>query len=151
MPAQRWGPFRKDRAFAALVGVAVLAAAGYGIYSHFKPEKAKPSPTRAQIAQNKCAEGVFLSYIKGQGALAKQASDLMSKFQPTTEITIAKRRLQEDFCQQFVACISKPNPRPTAALEASLSFEKCVMDEEKQEVDEDREMDAQQDQDDPSK
>jgi len=151
MQAQRFGPFRKDRALAALVGVAVLAAAGYGTYSYFKPEKAKPSPTRAQIAQNQCGERVLLSYSRGEAALAKQTSDLILKFQPTIEVTIAKRRLQEDFCRQFVECISKPNPSPTAALEASMSFEKCLMDEEKQEVDEDRETDAQQDQDDPGK
>ena len=149
MSARRFGLFWRDRAFAALVGVAVLAAAGYGAYSYFKPHKAKPSPTRAEIAQNKCLEAPYLTYIKGVGALAKQSSDLLGKLQPTTAVTIAKRRLQEDFCQQFAACVVKGNQRRTAALEASLSFKKCLMDEAKQEVDEDRDADAQQDQDDP--
>jgi hypothetical protein len=88
--------------FVGAVIVAGLVALGI---KGARTQKPPLSPTAQQIAQNECAKSAFTDYLKAGLALSQQEGAALSALQPTIEITIARRRLQEQFCLRFAGCV----------------------------------------------
>ncbi len=105
--------------------VLTLGIVALYIYTSGGQEPAAP-PSRQEIAQNECAQRAFNDYIKADNSLLQQqgAAPLAS-----VEMTIAQRRLQEQYCLQFARC---QNPDPTNQLFAlvyAATFDSCLRDE----------------------
>lgn len=124
----------------AIVLLVVAIAVGYNYYRDHQPtEKHHKALGSLTAAQQQCAETVMLAHTKLQAILAEQEAGLISKLQPVTEITFAKRRLQEKYCTEFVDCILPDDGKPYSALRRSTAVADCIRDEEKDEIEEDRE------------
>jgi hypothetical protein len=73
-------------------------------------------------SSNVCATAAFQEYNRMNLALLQSAPF------KTMEIAIAQRRLQEQFCARFVACLHGD----TSKLPAQLEFSRCLEDEAKE-------------------
>jgi hypothetical protein len=112
--------------FVGAVIVASLAALGI---KDTRTQKPPLSPTAQQIAQNECASSALTDYVKAGLALSQQEGAALSALQPTIEITIARRRLQEQFCLRFAGCVFPDRTSQSLSLQYSLAFESCLKDE----------------------
>ena len=106
-----------------LVGAVVVASLAT------RAENPPLSPTAQQIAQNECAKQAFTDYLKAGLVLSQKESAALSALQPTMEITIERRRLQEEFCLRFAGCVFPNRTSQSLALQYSLAFESCLRDE----------------------
>lgn len=119
--------------FVGAVIVAGLAALGIkGAHEH----KSHRSPTAQKIAQNECATSAFKDYVKAGLVLSQQEGAALSALQPTIEITIARRRLQEQFCLRFAGCAFPDRTSQSLSLQYSLAFKSCVKDEVQEQYEE---------------
>jgi hypothetical protein len=83
----------------------------------------------ARAPQNECAEAAFKKYIQAGLALSEKELAALAALRPTMQLTIARRRLQEDFCAEFTSCVMTDVPPEAAALRRSLAFDTCLRDE----------------------
>ena len=125
---------RKQR---TILGAIVFAAATALIVAHFIPgrqQKQKPMTVKEQ-AQNECSLAVYKNYLRNQLAITKPSETDPLSFL-SVEKTVAKRRLQEQFCLDFVRCLPKESDDAslTAMVEATR-FDNCLKGEALDEYD----------------
>ena len=95
----------------------------------------KTPPTARELAQNECSVTAHKKYLEDQTALTKANNSDPFSFL-SIEKTIAKRRLQEQFCSEFVSCLSeKPEDASLAAVVDAARFDSCLRDEMFEEYD----------------
>jgi hypothetical protein len=117
-----------------ILGAVIVVAALIAITFIPKKPKQRP-PTARELAQNECSVTAYKKYLENQTALTKaNDSDPFSFL--SIEKTIAKRRLQEQFCSEFVSCVSeKPEVASLAAVIDAARFDSCLRDEMLEEYD----------------
>ena len=117
-----------------ILGAVIIADALTVIY--FIPgKKLKTPPTARELAQNECSVTAYKKYLEDQTALTKANNSDPFSFL-SIEKTIAKRRLQEQFCSEFVSCLSeKPEDTSLAAVVDAARFDSCLRDEMFEEYD----------------
>jgi hypothetical protein len=93
---------RRGFLLAAVVLVVLLLLALKAISTGKPPTK---SPTAKQRVQNECAMRVYQAHLKDKLALLPQPEDVAKLKFLSIENTIAKRRLEERFCLEFVQCV----------------------------------------------
>jgi hypothetical protein len=82
--------------------------------------------SRQETASNECTQRAFTSYIATNNLLLQQqgAAPLQS-----AEMTIAQRRLQEQFCLQFARCLFPDSTNQALVLPYTAAFDSCLRDE----------------------
>ena len=122
-----------------VLGAVIVVAALIAIT--FIPEKKPKSspkqtpPTAKQMAQNECSGTAYRKYLENQTALTKANNSDPFAFL-SIEKTLAKRQLQEQFCSEFVGCLSeKPEDASLAAVIDATRFNSCLKDEALEEYD----------------
>jgi hypothetical protein len=112
--------------------VLVVGLAAYGVYTATNT----PSRKVAKSApQNDCALNATVQYNKDSLALSQREADAevallqQGAVSDSVEITIARRRLEEQYCLRFARCLY-PNPTvQPQAVELSTTFDTCLRDE----------------------
>jgi hypothetical protein len=112
------------------VGGAILIVLLIVGFKLIPPPKPKPNPPRTaqQIAQNECTRQIYTKYIKDKLALSQSQG---SPLHWTVESVIAQRRLEEQFCMQFVQCgktTSTTAENVSNGIDA-INFDNCLRDE----------------------
>jgi hypothetical protein len=108
---------------------AVVLLGLLGLVNNVIPIRATAAPADAtQPAQKECAVAAFSTYNKALIALLQQDAS-MPPLHSTVELTIARRRLQEQFCLQFARCNFSDTTNKFFAVEYSKAFNSCVRDE----------------------
>jgi hypothetical protein len=93
----------------------------------------KPSPVTENTPQIECAINAKVQYVNAQIALMPQSVDVANRLSVSS--TIARRRLQENYCLQHALCLL---PDPTVqlyALQLAAVFDNCLRDEALEEYD----------------
>jgi hypothetical protein len=104
-----------------MIGGSAFALVMFAV--NIKTSRAQNSPqTRQEIAGNECAQRAFTSYVTASNSLLQQqgAAPLQS-----VEMTIARRRLQEQYCLQFARYLF-PDPTNQGASSAVHSYFRFV-------------------------
>jgi phosphopantetheinyl transferase len=108
--------------------MAVVSALALGVFAlNINTSRAQNSlQSRQEIARNECAQRAFTSYVTANNSLLQQqgAAPLQS-----VEMTIAQRRLQEQFCLQFARCLFPDPSNEAVVLPYTAAFGSCLRDE----------------------
>jgi hypothetical protein len=88
-----------------------------------------PAFGQAPAPTNACATAAFNDYIRQNLALLQSPGDQPLKSVATT---IAQRRLQEQFCLKFAACIVGDPSNTSHDLPFRAAFSSCLRDEAKE-------------------
>jgi hypothetical protein len=116
-------------------GAVILAAALIAITVIPKNTLKQTPPTARELAQNECSITAYKKYLENQMAITKANESDPFAFL-SIEKTLAKRRLQEQFCSEFVGCLSeKPEDASLAAAIDAARFSSCLRDEALEEYD----------------
>lgn len=118
-----------------VVGAVIVAAALIAI-TFILGKKQKPTPpTAKEMAQSECSATAYKQYSLNKLAITNpNASDPLSIF--SVDKILAKRRLQERFCLEYVRC----NPEKTTddavtLVSEAVMFDSCLKDEMLEEYD----------------
>ena len=87
----------------------------------------KPPPVVENTPQTECAINAKVQYVNARIALMPQPVDVANRLSVSS--TIARRRLQENYCLQHALCLL---PDPTVqlyALQLAAVFDNCLRDE----------------------
>jgi hypothetical protein len=89
--------------------------------------KAKPAtnPTAKQVAENECAQQIYTKYVKDKFALSQSRGDALF---PSVDEIITERRLEEQFCLQFIRCFQTA-PTTDSDTDNAVKFHICLRDE----------------------
>jgi hypothetical protein len=118
-----------------ILGAVIIAAALIAI-TFIPGRKLKPTPpTAKETAQNECSVTAYKKYTIDKLAITNSnASDPLSIF--SVDKILAKRRLQEQFCLEFVRCNpEKPTNDAVTSVSESVRFDSCLRDEMLEEYD----------------
>jgi hypothetical protein len=111
------------------ISKAVILTWLLGLLSHTSPIRAAAPPTDGQqTTQEKCSTEAFSIYNKALYTLLQQDA-AMPPLHSTVDLTIARRRLQEQFCLQFARCNFPDTSNQSLTVQYSLAFNSCLRDE----------------------
>jgi hypothetical protein len=118
-----------------ILGAVIVVAALIAITFIPKNTLKRTPPTERELAQNECSITAYKKYLENKTAL-KEANNSDPFSFLSIEKTIAKRRLQEQFCSEFVSCVlEKPEDASLAAVVDAARFDSCLRDEALEEYD----------------
>ncbi len=110
---------------AVLLGLLCLASSAV-------PTRAIAATADTPQARKECSVAAMITYNKATLELLQQQQET-KLFYPTIEMMVARRRLQEQFCLQFVQCNFPDVSNQTLAVEYSIAFDNCLRDEAREE------------------
>ena len=86
------------------------------------------STVNAQPGSNDCYQAAFTNYLKATLALSQK------EVLPSVETEIARRRLEEQFCLNFVQCHFSDRSTQIKAAAFAAMFSSCLNDEALQQM-----------------
>jgi hypothetical protein len=88
-----------------IIGLCILGVIGFIAFRAIPTtiHKSVRPPTRQDDALDECTSSVYKKYIKDKSALDESITIMPSNF--STSKVIAKRRLEENFCLDFIHCV----------------------------------------------
>jgi hypothetical protein len=95
------------RMFNVTIGKAVVLLGLLSLACSAVPIRADDAP---EEAKKECAVAAFTDYNKRLLALLQDQTKQLLALQSTVKITMARRRLQEQYCMQFAGCLF-PTPQ----------------------------------------
>jgi hypothetical protein len=105
----------------AVIGAALLA---FPLSCHNEQEaRTLPELTSEEQAAAECLASRVIPILTEKRRLLGQQIELLSQGKPTTHLTIALRRLEEDFCAAQTQCLG------ANAFESSLYIDSCLESE----------------------
>jgi hypothetical protein len=106
----------------AVLTILVVGLGGLDFDWLFKRTNDHPPPmTAEQAAQVECITQALIEYTNARLVLLQQ--DIKAPLQPAT--TLARRRLQEQYCVRYAACVF-----PVSTWQFNAMFDSCLQDEQ---------------------
>jgi hypothetical protein len=117
-----------------ILGTVTVAATLIAVTFIPRHKPKQTPPTAKEMAQNECSLAAYKKYLQGQFTLnTPNASDPLSIL--SVERVTAKRRLQEQFCLEFVRCLSEKPENDSSAVVEATRFDTCLKNETLEEYD----------------
>ena len=88
--------------------------------------KSTTHPAAKQVAENECAQQIYTKYVKDKFALLQSRGNV-----PSVDDIITERRLEEQFCLQFIRCFQTAQTTDTSLsdMDNAVKFNICLRDE----------------------
>ena len=98
------------------------------LMSSAAPTRAIAATADTPEAKRQCSVAAMTNYAKATLEFLQQVA---KEFYPTVEMQVLQRRMQEQFCLEFVKCNFPDTSSQPAATEYLIAFDKCLREEAK--------------------